>query len=321
MYLSYSGYKTFASCPQEYWHQYINHTQLPALENRVPSLYGSIVGRLFEVFYNDRIWAIKGSEEALLKRVEPMINEVILQETTPDKRGRIKGQLIWDDPKLSIRTRYKSRDQLAKDIRETIPRGLATIRHHRFIGLDAKAEVKLDSTIEGHTIAGRADFLLTRVKPHNDLVLLDGKGSKWRGSYVDARQLRWYGMLHREHFGVTPTKLGFVYWRFEPEQAVDWIPFSEQDLNGIRGAALDAIRSIEEGQQKMVGVDSNLPKADLDQALLEAFPPSPSDQCQLCAYHFACLAGQNMTSGRFTLPNDEDLGVDVDDVGFGPGLG
>jgi hypothetical protein len=301
MYLSYSGFGKFRECALSYFHSYVAKTPLGEPDNRVNMLYGSVVGTVFEHFYNDKIFLRPGSEAALMALVEPTMNKTILQEQA---KG---GVFNWNAPKL----KYKSRDQVAREVREAIPRGLATIRLHRLIGYEAAAEVKLDGKVEGHTIGGRADFIIRRVKPHGDLVLLDGKGSRYREQYVSANQLKWYAFLHKLKFGVPPDKLGFVFWRFEPDSALQWVEFSDADLDDLRQEALEAIHDIERGT---VLWEKSKALPDAPQRLQEAFPAAPSSQCKLCSYLSLCSYGRSISTNRFSVP--EQTGVGVEDIGL-----
>ena len=301
MYLSYSGFKTFHECARAYYHRYVAKTIPPEPDNRVNMLYGSVIGTVFEHFYNDKIYLRNGSEAILQGLVEPTMNEVILREQA---KG---GVFDWKASKL----KDKSRDAVAKDVRSGITRGLATIRLHRLIGREAAAEVVLDGKIEGHTIGGRADFIIRRVQPHGDLVLLDGKGSRYREQYISADQLKWYAFLHKLKFGHLPDKLGFVFWRQDPDRALDWVEFSDASMAELRQEALQAVHDIEAGTA-LWKQSKDTPEAK--QRLQEAFPACPSNQCKLCSYSFACSLGQSVTTDRFTVP--EQLGVGVEDIGL-----
>ena len=291
MYLSYSGYKTYRDCPRQYWHRYIGKTKLDVPDNKVNSLYGSTVGTLFEYFYNDRIWLRSGVREALEGLVDPTLDSIIERELK-------QGGIDWSDP----RANYKSKESLRREVLKAIPRGIEIIRQHRLLGQPADAEVKLDSMIDGHMIGGRADFIIRRVKPYGDLVILDGKGSRHREKYVDPHQLWWYAMLHREKFKVVPDRLGFVFWRQEPDNSLDWVPFSDRGLSDLLSGVLETVSQIEQG--KRLG--------DQPDALVHTFPVHPGDKCRLCAYRPVCTEGNGFLSR--TVPTPDAFGVE--DVGF-----
>ena len=295
MYLSYSGHKSYKDCARQYWHRYVGKTKLETLDNKVNSLYGSTVGTLFEYFYNDRIWLRSGVQEILEGMVDRTLDDIITREQR-------QGVIDWTDP----RANYKSRDSLRREIMKAIPRGIGIIRHHRLLGQPADAEVKLDSVIKGHMIGGRADFILRRVKPHGDLVILDGKGSRHREKYVDPHQLWWYAMLHREKFKTLPDRLGFVFWRQEPAESLDWVDFSHKSLDDLLSGVLEAVQHIEQGAASLNG--------GKDPALLaQTFPVRPGDKCRLCTYRPVCPEGESFISRRM-VPDMDVIGVE--DVGF-----
>lgn len=289
MYLSYSGFKSFSSCPRMYWHQYVGKTKLEIPDNKVNSLYGTVVGNLFETFYVRRLWRETGVEARMLSLVDGHYEAAFARE---NRDGGIRWKA--DDEKAN----YSSPEELLEDVRSTVPRGLRIIRHHRLLGPEqSEAEVKLDHMVDGHIIGGRADFLIKRIAPHHDLVLLDGKGSKWRDKYVDPRQLKWYAMLHHLKHGFLPDKLGFVFWKFEPERALDWVDFTVADLLELQNTVIGAMREIDTAKAE----GGN-----------ELFPVSPGDRCRLCAFRPVCPDGERFVSIRAPVI----VGAGVEDVGF-----
>ncbi len=171
---------------------------------------------------------------------------------------------------------YANKVELIADVRDHVGRIFKIIRHDRLLGPQADVEFKLDSDIEGHRIAGRSDLILRRTKPNNDLVLLDGKGSAWREQYSDTRQLLWYAYLYHEKFGAYPDKLGFIYWRFDPPDSIDWIESDPDEIVKLKESIFLAIRSIEAGE-KLV--------AEFPDQVEKAFPPKPSkNACQYCPF-------------------------------------
>jgi hypothetical protein len=280
MYLSYSGFKQYISCGFSYWCGYIGKIQSPALDNRVGSLYGSIVGTLFEELYKDRLWLNPQPQAALMDRVEPVTENILRQETSP-RKGRPGGVVLWkgegsgQDPKAM----YESKEELLADVRDTVPRGLRIIRHHRLLGPRAEAETKLDVVMKNEDVwAGRSDFIIQRAKPHDDLVIVDGKGSRHRDRYVDPQQLQWYAMLYWLKFDAVPDKLAFLFWRFEPDQALDWIDTSEADLVEMAKLVKETFEDIKSLEKRL------LPNAPPKQAL-EIFKPKPNEaNCRFCEF-------------------------------------
>ncbi len=204
---------------------------------------------------------------------------------------------------------YKTRPGLLKAIRDSVPRGIASIRQHRLLGMDAAAEVKLDSDIEGHRIGGRADFAMTRIKPDSDLVIIDGKGSRHREKYVDPTQLKWYAMLWRERFHTLPSKLAFLFWRYDPTESLDWVPFTVGELDDLKNTIVETAGQIQRGQaavEAAVGSEKAL-------ALAQWFPTHPSSECKLCAFLDLCEPGKN-SQKTYAPPPPGFFGDGVDDI-------
>jgi hypothetical protein len=276
MYLSYSGWKKLSDCEFAYWLAYVARLPIEGVDNMVNSLFGSVLGELFEDFYNGGYWRKNrrnglSSEEFLDSRTKDKLLQVV-------KDKKRKGQVIqWkDEDPLAT---YKSKDELLRDLRQGIRSGLASIRFHRLIGKDARAEVKLDGTFHSHRIAGRADLLMTRIPPDEDLVLLDGKGSKPHNrKYVDPDQLRWYGMLYRHKFKRLPDKLGFLFWRAGPVESIDWLAFCEDDLSELFERVLTVANSVE---SRLARLESS-PSLS---SVRKIFRDRPSQSaCRFCPY-------------------------------------
>jgi hypothetical protein len=298
MYLSYSGYKTYHSCPRSYWHRYVGKTKLAVPDNRVNMLFGSAVGTIFEAFYNDKVWKSANVSQALDTLVEPTVQRIMQEEM---RRG---GMFNWSDPKAN----YHSVDSMFDAVRKAVPNGLAIIKLHRLLGPVAEAEMKLDSEVRGHILGGRADFVIERTSPHGDLVILDGKGSKHREKYVDGMQLRWYAMLYRYRFGKVPDRLGFVFWRYPPGKSLDWEPFTPEGLTDLSINAIETIVRIEEGQASLRG---EAPSGN------GAFAAVPEKQhCNLCSFMPVCPEGAVVTKSPMALAPGgvavEDVFLDVD---------
>jgi hypothetical protein len=316
-YVSYSGYKLYIQCPFAYWNRYVNNTTLADAENGLGTLYGSTIGLIFEAFYRDRIWKRVDYLEALQGLVEPYLKKAIKDQ---EKQGRI---IDWSDEEAT--KTYKNQGELVADIRDSIPRGVQTIRQNKLMGPFMEAEMKLDCRFGGYTIGGRADFVVQRTQPHGDLVILDGKGSKHRAKYVDGHalkegaaiegvQLKWYAFLYRERKKRTPDALGYIFWKFGGEQAMEWVPFKAMDLDDLKDEVLATLTRIDTSVSRLYSL-SGKPQAceDLRQ---ELFPAQPGDGCRLCSYVSVCEEGQKKTKSfkraRLELPegvNELTLGL------------
>jgi len=271
MYLSYSGYKYLRDCALRYWFAYVGQPDLGKEENAVNTLYGSIVSSLIEDFYERELWRSRDPKPR--KLVMDLVDETV--QRVIDEESNKKGRYIEFDGEGS---NYASREELEADVRDTVPRALGAIRFHRLLGPMARAEIKLDSEVDGHKLGGRVDFMIRRAKPLCDKVILDGKGSKKRAvRYLDWDQLLWYGVLHRERFGKAPDKLGYFLWRFSPQDALMWLDFDEGKLDAFKAKVMGIIAQTAAWLEETDGQGIEQVK--------KTFKPKPSQQnCRFCTF-------------------------------------
>ncbi len=132
-------------------------------------------------------------------------------------------------------------------------------------------------------------------------MILDGKGSKHREKNVEVRQLYWYGMLHQRKYGALPDKTAFVFWRSEPDIAVDWHPVTDTDVTTLRNAVLEAMSEIETAAKVCLPVAG------------AGFSAKPSESnCRFCSYAFLCPEGKMMLSKEKPEYSEEE---GVEEVG------
>jgi hypothetical protein len=317
-YISYSGYKEYEKCPYAYWFKYVVKFKLKIPENSVNSLYGTTIGTVFETFYKQQIWRDKDIPGRLLGIASAHLDAAI-------EEAREKGRDVdWLDEKAN----YHSKAEILVDLEGTIPIGIQTIRENRFVGPRMDTEFKLDFKFGKYIIGGRSDFIIQRVKPFNDLVILDGKGSKHREAYVDGHklakgkkiegtQLKWYALLYKAKIGKVPDGIGYIFWRFEGERAIEWVEFSEQDLYELRVEVLSVLKRIDVATDRLdkAGRGSQAYN-DLRQ---ELFPSQPSYGCNLCAFASVCEDGKKQVQKsrphpRLNLPEGvTELALGIDD--------
>ena len=291
MYLSYSGYKKADACLYAYWHVYVNHTPYGKLDDRLGSIYGIVVGTLFEQFYNEKLWRTPGVQQEMESRVEALVDKTLAEEVKP-KKGRSGGVIMWQgrgegqNPKAL----YCDREELIRDVTYAIGVGLKTIKYEKLIGKDVVAELKLDSLIKGHLLGGRADLVLTKVETQ-DRLIVDGKGSNRRDKYVDPGQLKWYSFLHRARFGSLPDKTAFLYWKYESPMNMDWFMFTEAEVDDFLFKVLKTIGTIESGMSSMKDredIPETLSKPLTEKSMpivREIFKPSATTKnCMFCPY-------------------------------------
>jgi len=214
-----------------------------------------MIGKVFEWFYNNRIWATSDPLQKLTSLIDPAMENVYQHEKF-DPRS---------DPAFS--------HSLRQELFLYVPEGLEIIRKNGFLTVSSRAEVDLtvvhrsekhDFTVK---LGGRADFIHGSNK--EDISILDGKASKHREKFVDAEQLIWYATQHYLKYHVAPVKLGFIFWCF-PQDPLKWIEYDNQAIR----ASLD----------KTIEVSKKI--------ILRQFEAKPSGECHHCDYRGKCDEGK-----------------------------
>lgn len=252
MYLSYSARKTYLGCPKAYHYRYILKDKTKG--DPRDRMFGIIIGRVFEEFYNKHIWKDPKVEQLLLRECSIAIDD------TFDKEGYVRG------------TDREYESGLKKDLAAFIPAGLEVIRKQKLLTPHSKAEVDLTVKYQSGSMSyaikmgGRADFI--HGNSLTDITILDGKASKHREKYVDSEQLVWYATQYYLKHSEAPKRLGFIFWSF-PEDPVLWVSYTSDDMRKCVKTTIDVVESIKR----------------------EEFEASPGKECNLCSYKGTCEEG------------------------------
>lgn len=256
LYLSYSGRKTYLICSLRYKFAYID--KVPVKRDPTSSLYGSVIGLVFDWFYSNDVWKSDDPVAELRSFIPMAMNHII------EKEKEKQEDLEIDPYNLS---------KIEESVYNDIPSGLESIRKHKLLSLNSHSELDL-TVIYKHPdhgltvkIGGRSDF--THYFSHEDVWILDGKGSNWREIYSDPEQLIWYATQHYLKYHVAPTRLGFLYWKF-PEDPVQWIDYDESAIRSSLNITFDVAKNIK----------------------LKVFRPRVSKECRMCAYINLCEEGK-----------------------------
>lgn len=250
LYLSYSGRRTYLICPRQYEYRYVR--KLPVVRDPRDSLFGSVIGRVFENFWQKSLWATPDPVRSTMDEIDPAIDHVF------------KSENFSGDPDFV-------RD-LKLELGLYVPSGIHTIRVHKLIAPVSRAE--LDLTVDYRPpgeavtirIGGRADIALQFGS--ETTWILDGKASKHREKYVDSEQVVWYGVQHYIKYHVAPTRLGFIYWKF-PKDPVQWIDYGADRMRVSVAKTVQAAKDI----------------------LEKRFDPTPNPACGLCPFLQKCPEG------------------------------
>lgn len=276
MYLSYSGFDQAITCLFSYWNSYINKTEV-GQRDRLSSIYGSTIGSLMEVFFKQKLWRQPKTARATLEELAPKILDRVLADATDPYSFKGAGVLNWKSDEFP-KGKYTSREMILADILASIPRCLGIIKHHKLVGSDADAEVKLEVTREGHCLDGRADFIMTQIET-GDFIILDGKATEWGTQYLSEVQLLWYAALSLEKDGRLPTWTAFVLWRKYAEDALVKHIFTEEQARAFFKVMVGMADMIE-------GKVRQIPSYGFDDLrdVKKLFPATPSEKCDQCDY-------------------------------------
>lgn len=252
LYLSYSGRKTYLTCPKKYWFKYV--IKDPARDSPKGSLFGSTIGKVFEWFYEKKAWAQPDPVAATISFIEPAI-EVVFHEEDFNPMS---------DPGFCT--------VLRQELAHYVPIGVEIIRQNGFLTPYSQAETDL-TVVYGSDkygmvlkLGGRSDFIHS--EDMRKVWILDGKGSKHREKYVDAEQLIWYAVQHYIKYHVAPTRLGFIFYRF-PDDPIKWISYDGAAMHASLDQTFDVANKIK----------------------LQTFDPTPSGECHRCPYRGKCDEG------------------------------
>lgn len=257
MYLSYTGRKTYLTCPCKYRLRYV--VKQKAVEDPKNTLFGIVMGKVFEWFYNKKLWASPNPETECLKA-----SDLAVDDACDEKRfDRVAHPDFMAELRSSVRT--------------FIPTTIQAIKDHRLLNTASRSEV--DLTVDYYSkehgfslrIGGRSDF----VHGPKPLWIVDGKGSVHREKYVDAEQLIWYSVQHYLKYHVAPDRLGFLHYRF-PSDPVQWIVYDESSMRANLAKTFEIATRIRRGD----------------------FAATPSGECHRCEFRSMCPDGEKYLASR-----------------------
>jgi CRISPR/Cas system-associated exonuclease Cas4 (RecB family) len=267
-YLSYSSKKTYTNCPKQYEYRYISKPKIETDPRN--AIFGISIGKIFEWFYRDKIWSNPNPDSDLLLLIDKAI-----ESASHEKKFDISSDKIFFN-------------SIKNELNTFVPIGLKIIQDNKLLSLNSQAEFKLDLLYKHEKrdysvkLAGRADFI--HYKESGQIWILDGKSSKYKGVYADPEQLIWYAMLHYIKYHKSPTRIGYIFYRF-PEDPVQWIHYDENSLRKCLNSSFEV----------------------LDKIRLRMFNPSPSVECKICDYKSICEEGKKFLSSEKKL--SDSLGM------------
>lgn len=231
IWLSYSGYKQYKTCPKQYKLRRVDKATPPEEDSRHNAIIGTVVQMVFEDFYNKEIWRRgKDTSPTLLALAEEYFWEFIENE-----------YVDFDH----MTCRFANAQEVLDELLDIIPQVLEGIKREKFLGPYAKSEIKMDVRFgQEDFLIGYIDFIIK--KQDDQILLLDGKASRHRDKNVDETQLHFYALLFYLRYRRLPDKLGFFFYRFadDPELAMDWIEVDKAKIRDLKRDIEDVLYDI-----------------------------------------------------------------------------
>lgn len=301
--LYWSHLEKYEACPQQFlWSRGWGTIDLgggpgrrkPLVEqkSRHHAVMGIVIQAVVERFYNDELWR---QPAGLLGRLEDLTRSTFEHEIA-------RNYIDYRAAPAQV--------EMLNVCLDGVRGFMQTLKHQRLLGPYAKSEVDLLAYVDKYTpIGGKADLIIRR--EDTGLSILDGKNSQSKGKYTNPDQLRWYGLVWYLAYRQLPDRLGFLYWRYPagflaegshvPEEGVDWVPFTKDDMKGLAARAVEARKGMEK----------------------ERFDPCPvPSHCKFCDYEDVCAPRQTQKEGnRRVKKNSEPIFAEAQgfvQFGFGP---
>lgn len=259
--LYWSSFEMYRKCPQKFlwtkgWGN-VDPKPIPVKKSEHHAFMGIVIQAVIERLYNDQLWKDKTTYKQRL------------QELLEQKFRFHLGQsyIDWNHA--------PTQEEMFRVCYDGVFGYIPTMVHHKLIGQYARSEVDIVAYLDKKIpIGSRIDFLFHR---RGDIMILDGKNSKYKGKYLNQDQLRWYALCYYVYHGKLPTHLGYIYWRFpygfvpegsdQPEEGVEWVPVVKDELRALAQEAREVRRAMDE----------------------EKFPANPvPSECKWCDYESIC---------------------------------
>lgn len=207
MKISYSSFRNYIDCPRKYrWH--LDRVDPPVEPSKYFALYGLLVQKFFEHLCNNHY---KNNPNLKPEQIRTLMKQqwhFILKDN----------HVIWDEPWCR-----ETSEEIFEGAFQDVLKNMSELNFYK----NTKSEVVFETLLKKSQdlITGRMDFLY--INPHNEVEILDGKGTNKIETNVDADQLYFYALLYLLKYKRLPDKLGFVFYKFH------MIEYIEFDLNTI----------------------------------------------------------------------------------------
>jgi CRISPR/Cas system-associated exonuclease Cas4 (RecB family) len=221
--LSFTTFSLYGKCPLRYR---LKRDKVKPVKpvDEYNTVYGSVLQKVLEHFYNDEIWKRGKEVRSILKDITPPVFYKII---------RVKS-ILWGDHDVG-------KDALLQECIDSVDPLVDMVKRYELLGEYAKSEVPVPCYVSNtQQIYGRIDFVIKR---KGLLYILDGKSSKSKDKYLDKNQLLWYALSYYLLYKKMPDHLQYWFYRF-PDDAIKDVPFTVDQLKTLKEEILDVIESI-----------------------------------------------------------------------------
>jgi len=253
MRMDFHKFSNYSECPRKYKWRDERKPVFPP-KNSYYAVAGELVQKFFEEYSNS--WKKEGRSFSIqdIKNVMRCYWEHLL----------LKNFVDWNDFSSKL-----NEMGLFTECCEIIKKNLDILDVYEGTRSEVKIEIKLRT---GDTLVGVLDFIN---KSGKEASIWDGKNSNKIGKYVDEKQLLFYALLFKFHYGVLPKELAFLY--FKHTKLVP-IPFTEKDIDDTWMLFILVMTAIKNDKE---------------------FKPTPcAKACRLCDYLNQCPEGQEDMDSR-----------------------
>jgi len=275
--VSYSDYRGYLNCPRQFKLRK-DKVEPPAKPSKYFALYGILIESFFRLYTN------KYSKEGAVLTDDQIRNILsgfwshILKENYVD----------WHEPWVKLTS-----NDIYERAYEDVKKNLAAFDFWKSSRSEVSYNVLLKKSQDN--LSCRMDFV--RDVPEGTEII-DGKGTDKIDTNVDVEQLYFYALVHLLSNKKLPTKLGFLYYRY---QLLKYLDFDMSTIINFKDKLSITKTAMKEDKEF-------LPKVGL------------SKQCKWCEYRFTCNA---FTSKKEANAEKRGHIIPIEPTGsvveFGPG--
>ena len=204
-----------------------NHVKPHKAKDEFFTIFGSVVQKAFENFYNQEMWR-KGSQarQLLLDSVPGIFNNIVKTKV-----------VYWGDHDDT-----GGREGLLQKCLDSVNKNIDVIKQQGLIGQYARSEVNIYTFVDDkNQIMGRLDFL---IKKDEKVKILDGKGSKSnKGKKEYQDQLYWYALLYFLRYRKLPDEL-WLWFYLHPEDPLLRVDFNVSNLKELKDNIVTTMKDI-----------------------------------------------------------------------------